>query len=256
MKGACVLPVIPVRSEHSHRSEMVSQLLFGDMYQVIETEGEWLKICCQEDGYHGWIDSNQHYEIKDKEYNRLIKKQRYFTGSLTQRLICYNSHTEILLSVGSTLYGEKEFSIGEYGFKHEGRLYQYDKHEVAGEIVRMAFTCLNIPYLWGGKSVMGYDCSGFVQVIYRMHGISLKRDASQQCLINGRQVPLSASRVADLAFFGEKNRITHVGIILDDNRILHCSGKVRIDLLDETGIFDSELKKHTHRLIQVNTLLV
>jgi len=256
MKGACVLPVIPVRKEASHRSEMVSQLLFGDIYEVLETEGEWMSISCHENNYHGWIDSNQHYGITDEEFNRLSREKVFFTGALTENLMCYKNHTEMLLSIGSTLYGEEEFSIGEYGFNHKGKVYQYDKSDIAGEIVRIAFSCLNAPYLWGGKSVMGFDCSGFIQVIFRMHGINLERDASQQCLKNGQKIDPVMARAADLAFFGEENRITHVGIVLEGNRIIHCSGKVRIDLLDEDGIFDSVLKRHTHRLVQVNTLFI
>lgn len=107
---------------------------------------------------------------------------------------------------------------------------------------------LNAPYQWGGKSPFGIDCSGFTQMVYRLAGYQLKRDASQQ-VMQGKTVALSDAQVGDLAFFtNEAGRITHVGLMLDNNRIMHASGKVRIDTLDEQGIIHHETKQYTHQL--------
>jgi len=252
MYGICILPVVPMRREPSHKSEMVSQLLFGEMYEITESNTEWHKILTKDDHYSGWIDKNQSYEPGETEIQRLQSIQPIITDPLICKVIQKNEAFEqasriLHLSMGSVVFGKEEFSTGFYHFSVEGTGIQTSGISSATEILHYAGRCLGMPYLWGGKSVMGFDCSGFVQVIYRMCGINLPRDASQQVL-KGKHVTFENAQPGDLAFFGEEKKITHVGIVSDDSHIIHCSAKVRIDSLNKEGIIIEETNNLSHSL--------
>ena len=121
---------------------------------------------------------------------------------------------------------------------------------------RTAKEFLNAPYLWGGKSFFGVDCSGFTQLVYKVNNVKLPRDAYQQAEVGEALSFVEESQPGDLAFFeNAEGRIIHVGIMLDDQKIIHASGKVRIDTLDSTGIFNQEMNKHTHKLRFVKSIL-
>lgn len=244
--GICLLSSVPMRKDASHRSEMVSQLLFGDLYDITEQSGSWLKIICMEDQYEGWIDADQSYMIDETERERILKSARFFSGELITPLIRENDNTIIQLSFGSVLYNIETFSIGGHRFRCPFPVSVEKFSNPIHQIVFNARKCLHAPYLWGGKTVFGFDCSGFVQVIYRMSGISLPRDASQQRLA-GNEISFADKQTGDLAFFGEE-KITHVGIVTDDNQIIHCSGMVRTDKLQPEGILRIHDKAITHPL--------
>ena len=235
--GICKLSVVPMRKEASHESELVSELLFNDIYEVIDENDEWVKIRCMYDLYEGWVRKLQHFEIDDKEYNEYLKKDKYI---ITSPISYYNNK---VLSFGSKIFEERENSI-LLRKKFDSRI-----------MIESAIKLLDTPYRWGGKSVMGIDCSAFVQLCAKAAGYKLPRDASQQVNHGVTVSFLSEARSGDIAFFENENRrITHVGILLSNDKIIHASGKVRIDTLDQTGIFNKETNRHTHVLSVIKRL--
>lgn len=250
MKGITIFAVIPLRAEPSHRSEMVSQLLFGETYTVLETSRDWHFIECDYDNYKGWIHAGSHFSYSENHSGTLDSK-RYITHRLFTPV--HNSLIDepINIPAGSELpnFRNNRFSIGERHFSMP-----YAPYEISGDIkpenvVKSAIRFLNTPYLWGGRNPMGMDCSGFVQVCFKMIGHKLPRDASQQINL-GRGIDfIDEAKPGDLAFFDNKDgEIIHVGIIISNNKIIHCSGKVRIDMIDHFGIFNRESRTYTHSL--------
>ena len=226
-----------MRKEASHESELVSELLFNDIYEVIDENDEWVKARCLFDSYEGWVRKLQHFEIDEKEYNECLKKDKYI---ITSPISHYNNK---VLSFGSKIFEERENSI-LLRKKFDSRI-----------MVESAIKLLDTPYRWGGKSVMGIDCSAFVQLCAKVAGFKLPRDASQQVNHGVTVNFLSEARSGDIAFFENENRrITHVGILLSNDKIIHASGKVRIDTLDQTGIFNKETNRHTHVLSVIKRL--
>ena len=236
--GICKLSVVPMRREASHESELVSELLFNDIYEVIDENDEWVKIRCMFDSYEGWVRKLQHFEIDDKEYNEYLKKDKYIT---TSPISYYNNK---VLSFGSKIFEERENSI-LLRKKFDSRI-----------MVESAIKLLDTPYRWGGKSVMGIDCSAFVQLCAKVAGFKLPRDASQQVNYGETVMFGNEIKAGDLAFFeNEDRKITHVGILLSNDKIIHASGKVRIDTFDRTGIFNKETNRHTHVLSVIKRLM-
>lgn len=235
--GICKLSVVPMRKEASHESELVSELLFNDIYEITEENHEWVKVRCLYDLYEGWVRKLQHHEIDKNEYNECLKKDKYITVS---PITYYNNK---VLSFGSKIF-EKTDNCIMLRKKFDSRI-----------LVESAIKLLDTPYRWGGKSVMGIDCSAFVQLCAKVAGFKLPRDASQQASHGDTVNFLSEAQAGDIAFFENENRrITHVGILLSNDKIIHASGKVRIDTLDQTGIFNKETNRHTHMLSIIKRL--
>ena len=235
--GICKLSVVPMRKDASHTSELVSELLFNDIYEIIEESDEWLKIQCMYDSYEGWIRKLQHHEITDNEYKEYISKEKYIVNT---PIVYYD---DLVLSFGSKVFENIEGTI------------PLSKNYDSDVLIESAFKMMNVPYRWGGKSVMGIDCSAFVQLCAKIAGYKLPRDASQQYEFGDTISNLSEAQAGDIAFFENKNhRIIHVGILLSKNMIIHASGKVRIDQIDETGIFNNELNQYTHYLCKIKRL--
>jgi cell wall-associated NlpC family hydrolase len=226
-KGICTVSVAAIRAEQSHRSEMTTQLLYGETVDILGKENTFFRIKMHFDGYEGWIDSNQLQGIAEEEFSE--RK----TAMLIENFEFKETPTgKILLSLGSEIHTENS----QITLSLEN-------------VVETAKQFLNVPYLWSGRSFFGLDCSGFVQLFYKVHGISLPREAQQQAEIGEVLSFVEESKPGDLAFFdNEEGVITHVGMILNHQEIIHAFGKVRIDSLDSTGIFNKELKKHTHKL--------
>ncbi len=235
--GICKLSVVPMRKEASHESELVSELLFNDIYEIIDENDEWVMVRCLFDSYEGWVRKLQHLEIDEKEYNECLKKDKYI---ITSPITYYNNK---VLSFGSKIFEERDNTI-LLRKKFDSRI-----------MVESAIKLLDTPYRWGGKSVMGIDCSAFVQLCAKVAGFKLPRDASQQVNHGVTVNFISEARSGDLAFFENENRrITHVGILLSNDKIIHASGKVRIDTFDQTGIFNKETNRHTHVLSVIKRL--
>ncbi|MFA7444854.1 MAG: C40 family peptidase [Flavobacteriaceae bacterium] len=246
MFGICNLAIVPVRLEPNHRSEMVSQLLFGEHFQILEQSKGWVKIKLQFDGYEGWIDEKQYQPISESEFGLLSSKETVLNADLIE----YISGKDNLLfpiPLGASLSFLDVPQINTSEFTFEG-LRVFDK-KPKSEILKTAFMYLNTPYLWGGKTPFGIDCSGFVQMVYKLNGYALLRDASQQATQGEVLSFIEEAEAGDLAFFdNEEGKITHVGILMNDNYIIHAHGKVRIDRLDHLGIMNVDTKRHTHKL--------
>jgi hypothetical protein len=252
-------PLLPVRKEPREQSEMCTQLLFGEQFTILETTEKWYRIRNQADQYEGWIDrkmaSDNNDNLKEDNSETILQ---IFTPLAQCRI--ENLNETIYLPAGSRfrhydiVTGYSSIGNNTYVMPTD-TLMKLSKHPASGNLLlSIAKSFLNAPYLWGGKSIFGIDCSGLVQLCYALCGIQLPRDASQQ-VQNGYTInSLSDSTTADLAFFeNESGKIVHVGILLDNQQIIHASGKVRIDLIDEQGIKLNN--SYTHRLKIIKRVL-
>jgi len=248
--GVCNLTVIPVRKEPSHQSEMVSQLLFGEHFEIIERSGNWCRARLAYDNYEGWVQTTQFEPVSLDEFQKLNREQYCVSFDLVQIMLAENN-TIFSIVLGSSLPHFKDHTcrLGTSTYRYEGNVRCPEKLQHTKGIVENAYMYLNGPYLWGGRTPFGIDCSGFTQMVFKLSGIKLKRDAWQQSEQGSMINLVDESRPGDLAFFdNEEGKIVHVGIILPNNQIIHASGKVRIDALDHHGIFNTDTKKYTHNL--------
>ena len=249
--GICNLSLVPLRAEPSDRSEMVSQLLFGDHFDVLESNEKWARIKTGYDDYEGWIDLKQYAPADSETFNSLDTCNTILGLKIHHPV--KNTVTDEIINIvaGSTLPGylDGRFRIGKtvYSVVHPPLKPRQDLF--SSEITSAAKFYLNAPYLWGGRSAFGIDCSGFSQMVFKQFDLRLKRDACQQATQGETVDFLQEAKEGDLAFFdNEEGRITHVGIMLGNNRIIHASGRVKIDVIDLEGIYSAELKRYTHKL--------
>jgi len=239
--GICNLSIVPLRLEISDTSEMVSQVLYGDLFKIIEMRKSWCKIRLALDKYEGWIDTKQYFDISKEDYDTLRAEKPKLSSDLIEFIEDKNKQL-YSVPLGAQLNG---LSLLEHTF--DGKITQGNKEK--SELITTAFNYLNAPYLWGGKTPFGIDCSGFTQMVYRINGYKLLRDASQQATQGEALSFIEESEPGDLAFFDNaEGNIVHVGIIMKDNYIIHAHGKVRIDRLDHSGIYNVDSKMHTHKL--------
>jgi len=246
MYGICNLALIPLRSEPSDRSEQVSQVLFGEHFEVLEVLPSWIKVRLHFDAYEGWIDQKQFKEINTADYEQLCSINQVLNGDLIE-YVSGSKHELMPIPLGSSLSFLNLDSVNSEQFEFEGMKVTGVKSK--DNLIKTAFIYLNAPYLWGGKTPFGIDCSGFTQMVYKLNGYKIPRDAKDQAAQGEVLSFIEESESGDLAFFdNEEGKIIHVGIMMMDNYIIHASGKVRIDRLDHLGIFNAETNKHTHRL--------
>ena len=251
--GINILGLIPLRAEPKDQSEMISQVLFGQHFQIIEVNAKWIKIKLAHDNYEGWICSKQYQEITFEDYDNLSLNEFPLVSNRFTHLQLIGSNDTTPVSMGAILpYFHKGITrIRNNKYHFNGNI--ASKHH--NDILKYAYQLINTPYLWGGKSIFGIDCSGFTQLVYNLSGITIPRDAYQQAEL-GVTVEIENIKPSDLVFFiNANNRIHHVGISLDNNQIIHASGKVRIDSLTNEGIIHSQSKELTHRLHLVKRLI-
>jgi cell wall-associated NlpC family hydrolase len=249
-KGICLLRIIPLRREPSEKSEMVSQLLFGEVYETAETTAEWLSVTTEFDGYTGWIDKKMFKTVSADYYQRLSKGEYSVSRKITETLLTPGNE-QFIIPAGSTL----GFATGDGLFEIDSVRYKLVDHadetiqQQSADVIEIAMQFIHSPYLWGGRSPFGYDCSGFTQISYKINGVRLPRDAWQQASVGRNIDPIQEMARGDLVFFAnDKNHVVHVGLAVPPGQIIHCSGMVRIDALDEKGIFNPQLNQYTHRL--------
>lgn len=249
MYAISLLSLVPVRKEASDRSEMVTQLLFGELVEVVDKQGSWRKIRCLYDDYPGWVDVKQLTQISEEERARIGNEIPVLTLDIVQ-LVQWEKHQILPVLLGSNLpaYADKQFKVNDLIYQYEGQVYRSVAPD-PGRLIENAYMYLNAPYLWGGRSPFGIDCSGYTQMIMKLSGIRIPRDAAQQAE-QGTTIHLTSEiQSGDLAFFdNEEGKIVHTGILLTQDRIIHASGKVRIDKFDHEGIYNVEQKKYTHKL--------
>ena len=253
--GICNLSIVPLRAEAADTSEMISQLLFGEHFTIIEKHKNWSKIKLSFDDYEGFIDNKQFVEIPEETYFDLEKKDAFYSSEIIDFITnTKNELTTIPLGANLPFFSDKKLLINSVSYSYEGSFLSGKKEKK--EILNIAFTYLNAPFLWGGKTPFGIDCSGFTQMVYKLCGYSLCRDAKEQAKQGEVLSFIEESEPGDLAFFDdEEGVITHVGIILNDYNIIHVHGKVRIDTLDHSGIFNADLQKHTHKLRVIKKMI-
>lgn len=242
-----IVPVMPMRAEPRHRSEIISQVLFGEFVETepVITDG-WVKVRNRYDNYEGWVTAS-HVEIIEKDI--FDTEYRFFTPGWVNRILFNGKPMYIPFGCVFGSDGNSITKWGKYTVQLEEPLKPLpngiDPHGIIGN----SQLFLNTSYLWGGKSVFGVDCSGFTQTVYKLAGIPLLRDAYQQATQGDGVGFLQEAQPGDLAFFdNEEGRITHVGILLNDHEIIHSSGKVRIDPIDNQGIVNSDTGERTHKL--------
>ena len=274
--------VTPVRQEPSEGSEQLTQLLFGEVCEVLDRLPRWTKIRSTLDGQEGWVDFKMLEHVGDEVMRRLGDEAIRRLGDEAMGRVAVpmaiatdmETGTELMLTLGTRLpnyaHGtfevlDKQYLINpDCVYDLEGSL-QDDRLAsptgVKGEdVCAVAQRLLNAPYLWGGKNAMGMDCSGFTQVVYGVFGVNLLRNAREQMTQGEVVASLAEAQPGDLAFFDHADRdpkatnISHVGLLLDNQTIIHCSGKVHVDMIDEQGIHlaDGEL---THHLVQIRRYL-
>ncbi len=244
-------PCTAVRREDTEQSEMTSQLLFGEIFEVLESRSRWLFIRNEYDGYEGWISRSGTGILSDEELDRYRNLSYCVQPHTFLSLQRASGEERMLVPAGSILYFDPKQALKV----HCGETYRMEKPctepqgETTDRILKTGRQFLNIPYLWGGKSTYGTDCSGLVQTVMRILGVPLARDTSMQ-VIQGRAMNmLPEARTGDLVFFdNEEGEIVHAGLLMEPGQVLHASGRVRIDPIDHQGIYSRELKRYTHKL--------
>lgn len=252
--GICLLAFIPQRLKPKDSSEMVSQILFGETFTILQNEDKWSYVENDFDGYQGWISQNSFSLISEEEKTKIQNTPNWLNTDplLTVRV----DSNPLLLPAGSLCFGiESSFQILNTTYTLETFIHRKKSELLTDTIISTALNLINTPYLWGGRSSFGIDCSGFVQLCFRAAGIQLHRDAGQQAE-QGQTICIQEALSNDIAFFSNQaGKIIHVGILLDKKNIIHASGKVRKDLLDEKGIFNRESETYTHSLCLIKRMV-
>lgn len=254
--GICRLSVIPTRANPSDQSEMTSQLLFGEHYKVLEVSKDksWLNIRNYYDDYSGWIDQKQFYPISVEYFEQINHSDYKICLDLTSSILFQKNNIQILM--GSILpISSNEIFRMEEKLAFNGEAKSLSQRRDFEFLKTIAVKYLNVPYLWGGRTPFGIDCSGFVQMVFKICGYNLPRDSDQQSEA-GNEITFNNSKPGDLAFFGNKTgKISHVGIILEEGKIIHSSGMVRIDEISEEGILNDDINLITHKLLKIKRIL-
>ena len=240
--GIVNLNLIPVRKKNNAKSEMISQLFFGETIEVVSKKNNWCLVISNLDNYKGWVRDSHFLSIPKIDYIKINRKKKKFSS--TETLLYNNKSKDYTVPAGSIISNCNYLSFD---------CISNDKNFHSLEEIALSF--LNSPYLWGGKTKFGTDCSGFVQSVFKIYGKILPRDSYQQALI-GTEVNLENSKAGDLAFFGKKiDTITHVGIVISNKRIIHSSGKVRIDNIINEGILNVDSEEISHELQSVRRIV-
>ncbi len=257
--GYCHLPLVAVRAEPSNTSEMVSQILFGEHFYILDIkEEEWIHIELVSDGYKGWVNFKQFRFVSELEFNNITKNNGKIAADLLST-ISDSDFGDLQIPFGARLPNMEAntFTIQNKKFEFKGKF--TDTHLLIPKRINILETAkrfMNAPYLWGGKSILGLDCSGFTQLVFAANGLQLKRDAAQQAEQGQPLSFVEEAQTGDLAYFDNaEGHITHVGIMLDNSTIIHASGQVRIDKIDHYGIFHTEKKKYSHLLRVIKNVI-
>ena len=263
--GIALYSVIPVREEAREGAEQNTQILFGETFDILEQSPRWNRVKLHLDGQEGWIDAKMCTPMADKEYEAY--KKDYSDAATVIFPMAYamseNNGQTIPLTAGTKLTNYQSqitngatigrFEVLGVGFRIDPSMVRTQPLALnLQSLLETTRFFLNIPYLWGGKNAMGMDCSGFTQIVMSLFGISLLRNASQQATQGTPVRSLKDAQAGDLVFFDhEDGKISHVGIVIDPERVIHCSGRVKVEKLDETGIYNIEQGGYSHHLVSI-----
>ena len=246
--AVCAVGISPMRSAPNDAAEIVSQILFGEPVRIIELNENWTKIQTEVDKYDGIVDPKQLFPLDEKDYLKWLDNFEYLPN------MNININTPIgkqFISRGSFVGKGLNFKIGNYAFELSEKI----TNAKTNSLWNISQDYLNTPYLWGGKSSFGIDCSGLIQVIFRLHNIELPRDVSEQVKL-GQEIAYDNKEEGDLAFFyNANNKITHVGIIGPKSTVIHASGYVRNDDFTPNGIWNLERHLLTHNLACIKRII-
>ena len=260
--GIALHTIIPVRTEPREGAEQNTQMLFGELCTIIEERPKWNYIRLENDGQEGWVDAKMITPMSDDEYMRYTKACK--AAGMVVFPMAYamseNNGQTIPLTASTRLpdYHEGRFEVLGVGFRIDPSMVITQPMELnQNNLMQTVRFFLNVPYLWGGKNALGMDCSGFTQTVMRLFGKELFRNASEQAMQGQPVAALSEAQAGDLIFFvhspltDTSQPITHVGLVIDTERVIHCSGRVKVEKLDKTGIFNAEKGEYSHYLVQI-----
>lgn len=255
--GICPLSAVAVRSSAYDTSEMVSQLLFGELVEILETKSRhWLKIRNVEDQCVGWVSALQIKPITPSEMEH-YRDHYALVLDYVHAAMAPDHFIPILLGSRLPSFDGLRFTMGELNYQYSGQaVFPRDLQPSADLLLKIARRYLNAPYLLGGRSPMGIDAAALVQIVFRFAGIMLPREAELMVPFGDTVDFVEQCQPCDLAFFeNRQGRIEHVGIVLPDKQVMHAYGRVRIDSLDHFGVYVQEYSKYTHKLRVVKRLL-
>lgn len=256
MYGICNLSIVPLRLAPTNASEMINQVVFGEHFEIVEESKNWSKIRLFYDNFEGYIDNKQYEKITEDVFKNISNQKMFFAGELVDFITDKkNNLTTIPLSSHLPFYNEKSFFIHNTPFSYNGKV--NSKTLLKSAIIETAFLFLNTPYLSGGKTPpFGVDASGLTQTVYKLCGYKLLREPQQQATQGEVLSFIEECEAGDLAFFDDdEGNINHVGIIMNDYNIIHAYGKVRIDKLDHSGIYNVDTQQHTHKLRVIKKMI-
>ena len=280
MKGISLHSVVPVRTEARETAEMSTQILFAEQCEILAEQARWYQVRLCQDGQEGWVDKKMLTPLSAEEEQKLPAEATAMVLMPMAYAVSENNGQTIPLTAGTRLcnYKDGRFELLGVGFRIDPSMVLTAPLPLdEPHLLQAVRFFLNIPYLWGGKNAMGMDCSGFTQVVLSLFGKHLLRNASQQATQGTEVNRLEDAQAGDLAFFckpqtnhannanngnnennGAHAPITHVGILIDKQRIIHCSGRVKVEKIDATGIFSIEQTdakhpqgQYTHQLLSI-----
>jgi cell wall-associated NlpC family hydrolase len=248
----CENVFVPLRSMPSHKSEMLSQVVFGEKYIIIDEVPGWIKIELEFDGYKGWIDLGHiQHSVATSSGEKFV---------LNRNLSCFRlDGTKMVIEAGSEIYEpdfiNKTFIAGKNLYRASEE-FSEEYLTGNGSVADTALRFINSPYLWGGRIPSGIDCSGFTQLVYKIHGITIPRDSWKQAETGQTIEFIRDTKAGDLVFFdNDRGKISHVGMILSEGLVIHASGRVRIDTIDHQGIYRRDTGKYSHRLRLIKRII-
>ncbi|MBU2945258.1 C40 family peptidase [Zobellia uliginosa] len=240
--GICPLSIVSVRVYADETSEMVSQLVYGEHFKVLERRKAWSRIRVAFDKFEGWVNNHQMILISEETYNDIESSDK--VGYTSDLISFVETENSVLLPV---ILGSSTSNCDVLSHSFDGKCNGHKKDKT--QLIQTALLYLNAPYLWGGKTPFGIDAAGFTQMVYKINGYRLLRKAAEQSTQGHALSFIEETEAGDLAFFdNNEGEIYHVGIIMENNYIIHVDGKVRIDRIDHTGIFNNETGSYTHKL--------
>lgn len=280
MKGISLHSVVPVRTEARETAEMSTQILFAEQCEILAEQARWYQVRLCQDGQEGWVDKKMLTPLSAEEEQKLPAEATAMVLMPMAYAVSENNGQTIPLTAGTRLcnYNDGRFELLGVGFRIDPSMVLTAPLPLdEPHLLQAVRFFLNIPYLWGGKNAMGMDCSGFTQVVLSLFGKHLLRNASEQATQGTEVNRLEDAQAGDLAFFckpqtnhannennannannGAHAPITHVGILIDKQRIIHCSGRVKVEKIDATGIFSIEQAdakhpqgQYTHQLLSI-----